>query len=198
MALTNAYCTLQEVKDALRITDSVDDTILELSIETASRQIDDLCERQFYQTVGATRVFAPRDSFICEIDDLVSLTSLKTSTAADGVFDVTWAAKDYQLEPLNSLAGGIPSPATQIRAIDDYWFPLAMEEATVQVVGTFGWSSVPRAIKMATILLSMRLYKRMDSPLGVAGVGELGVIRVSRIDPDIEALIMPFKKMRMA
>ncbi len=36
MALTNAYCTLQEVKDALRITDSVDDTILELSIETAS------------------------------------------------------------------------------------------------------------------------------------------------------------------
>jgi hypothetical protein len=73
-----------------------------------------------------------------------------------------------------------------------------MEEATVQVVGTFGWASVPRAIKMATILLSTRLYKRMDSPLGVAGVGELGVIRVSRIDPDIDALIAPFRKMRMA
>jgi hypothetical protein len=51
---------------------------------------------------------------------------------------------------------------------------------------------------MATILLSTRLYKRMDSPLGVAGIGELGVIRVSRIDPDIDALIMPFRKMRMA
>jgi hypothetical protein len=111
---------------------------------------------------------------------------------------VTWAAKDYQLEPLNSLAGGIPSPTTQIRAVDDYWFPLANGEATVEVVGTFGWSAVPKPIKLATVLLAMRLYKRMDSPLGVAGVGELGVIRVSRIDPDIDAMIQPFKKVRMA
>lgn len=198
MAITNGYCTLQDVKDALRITDSVDDSILELHIETASRQIDDICERQFYTTAGATRYFVPRDSYVCEIDDLVTLTTLKTSSAADKVFDVTWAAKDYQLEPLNSLAGGIPSPTTQIRAVDDYWFPLANGEATVEVVGTFGWSAVPKPIKLATVLLAMRLYKRMDSPLGVAGVGELGVIRVSRIDPDIDAMIQPFKKVRMA
>jgi hypothetical protein len=57
---------------------------------------------------------------------------------------------------------------------------------------------VPKPIKLATVLLAMRLYKRMDSPLGVAGVGELGVIRVSRIDPDIDAMIQPFKKVRMA
>jgi hypothetical protein len=57
---------------------------------------------------------------------------------------------------------------------------------------------VPTAIKFATILLSSRLYKRMDSPLGVAGMGDIGVVRVSRIDPDIDALIQPFKKLRMA
>jgi len=198
MAITNGYCTLQDIKDALRITDTVDDDLLELSVETASRQIDDHCERVFYSTAGATRTYAPRDSFVCEVDDLVSLTSLKTSTAADGVFDQTWQSDDYQLEPLNSLAGGIPTPFTQIRVTDDYWFPLADGEATVQVVGTFGWSAVPTAIKFATILLASRLYKRMDSPLGVAGIGDLGVMRVSRIDPDIDALIMPFKKLRMA
>ena len=198
MAITNGYCTLQDIKDALRITDTVDDDLLELSVETASRQIDDHCERVFYSTAGATRTYAPRDSFVCEVDDLVSLTSLKTSTAADGVFDQTWQSDDYQLEPLNSLAGGIPTPFTQIRVTDDYWFPLADDEATVQVVGTFGWSAVPTAIKFATILLASRLYKRMDSPLGVAGIGDLGVMRVSRIDPDIDALIMPFKKLRMA
>ena len=198
MAITNGYCTLQDVKDALRVQDSVDDTILELHIETASRQIDDICERVFYSTAAQTRYFVPRDSFVCEIDDLVTLTTLKTSSAADKVYDVTWAAKDYQLEPVNGIAGGMSMPWTQIRAVDDYWFPLANGETTVEVTGTFGWSSVPVPIKLATVMLAMRLYKRMDSPLGVAGVGDIGVIRVSRIDPDIDALISPFKKARMA
>lgn len=198
MAITNGYCTLQDVKDALRVQDSVDDTILELHIETASRQIDDICERVFYSTAGQTRYFVPRDSFVCEIDDLVTLTTLKTSSAADKVYDVTWAAKDYQLEPVNGIAGGMSMPWTQIRAVDDYWFPLANGETTVEITGTFGWSSVPVPIKLATVMLAMRLYKRMDSPLGVAGVGDIGVIRVSRIDPDIDALISPFKKARMA
>ena len=200
MAITNGYCTLNDVKNALRIplADTVDDALLELSIETASRQIDDHTERVFYQTANATRKYAPRDSYTCEIDDLVSLTSIKSSTDGDGVFDRTWTSVYYQLEPLNSLSGGIPSPATLIRAVDDYLFPVYGGEATVEVTGTFGWSAVPTAIKFATILLSSRLFKRMDSPLGVAGISDLGVIRVSRIDPDIDALIMPFKKLRVA
>lgn len=196
--ITNGYCSLQDVKDSLRITDSVDDTLLELAIETASRQIDDHCERVFYKTTGQTRKFAPRDSYTCEIDDLVTLTSLKTSTDGDGVFDTTWTSVYYQAEPLNGIAGGIPYPTTLFRAVDDYLFPVYGGEATVEVTGTFGWDTVPTAIKFATILLSSRLFKRMDSPLGVAGIGDIGVIRVSRIDPDIDALIAPFKKLRMA
>ena len=199
MAITNGYCTLADVKAALRIpnADTVDDALLELSVETASRQIDDHTERVFYST-SATRKFAPRDSYTCEIDDLASLTSIKSSTDGDGVFDRTWTSQYYQLEPLNSLAGGIPSPATLIRAVDDYLFPVYGGEATVEVTGTFGWTAVPTAIKFATILLATRLFKRMDSPLGVAGIGDIGVIRVSRIDPDIDALIQPFKKLRMS
>jgi hypothetical protein len=200
MAITNGYCSLADVKAALRIptADTIDDALLELSVETASRQIDDHCERVFYSTANQTRVFAPRDSYVCEIDDLVSFTSIKTSTDGDGVFDRTWSSLYYQLEPLNGLAGGIPSPKTSIRAVDDYLFPVYGGEATVEVVGTFGWQAIPTAIKFATVLLSSRLFKRMDSPLGVAGIGDIGVIRVSRIDPDIDGLIAPFKKPRMA
>jgi hypothetical protein len=200
MAITNGYCSLADVKAALRIptADTIDDALLELSVETASRQIDDHCERVFYSTANQTRVFAPRDSYVCEIDDLVSFTSIKTSTDGDGVFDRTWSSIYYQLEPLNGLAGGIPSPKTSIRAVDDYLFPVYGGEATVEVVGTFGWQAIPTAIKFATVLLSSRLFKRMDSPLGVAGIGDIGVIRVSRIDPDIDGLIAPFKKPRMA
>lgn len=197
MAITNGYCTLAQVKASLRITDEVDDDLLELAVESASREIDQACERVFYQVDGATRVFAARDSFVTEIDDLRSLTTLKTAQDGDRVFDTTWETKDYQLEPLNGISGGIPHPFTQIRAVDDYIFPMDGGEALVQVTGDWGWASVPTAIVQATVILSARIYKRNDSPLGVAGIGDLGVIRVGRLDPDVQALIHPFMKVRM-
>jgi hypothetical protein len=45
-------------------------------------------------------------------------------------------------------------------------------------------------------MLAQRQFKRYDSPLGVTGFGELGVIRVSRIDPDVESLVAPFRRVR--
>lgn len=202
MAISNGYATLNDIKAALRISDSIDDGILELSIEAASREIDGYTERRFYQTTG-TAVYVPQDSFTVDIDDLYTLTSLKTSPDGSG-FTQTWTASDYQLEPLNRLAGGIVSPYTRIRAIGAYTFPVwepnnvNSYEATVEVVGTFGWASIPTAIKQATILLAMRQYRRFDSPLGVAGFDDVGVIRVGRVDPDVQRLIDPFRKVRMA
>lgn len=206
MAITNGYCSLDELKAALRIpaSDDIDDALLELCVESASRDIDGVCERVFYQDADATRVYVPTDSFLVETDDIVSITSLKTSSSGSG-FDITWSASsDYQLEPLNGQAGGIVSPATRIRAIGQFLFPVwepanvNAQEATVQVVGTFGWSAVPTAIKQATILLAMRHFKRYDSPLGIAGFSDMGAVTVRAVDPDVRALIMPFKKLRMA
>lgn len=197
MAITHGYCTLADVKASLGITDTVDDALLELAIESASRAIDSECERQFFST-EATRVYVPRDSWVTETDDIVSVTSIKTSSAADGTYDITWQASDYQLEPLNGLAGGVAMPYDRIRAVGDYYYPTSGGEATVQVVGTFGYSAVPTAIKQATVIYASRIFKRNDSPLGVAGFGDIGVIRVSKIDPDIAALISPYKKVRFA
>ena len=203
MAITDGYTTLQEVKDILRITDAVEDTLIERCIESASRHIERYCERTFIAG-SATRVYAPNDSYITEIDDLISVTSIKTSSSADGVFDTTWKTSDYQLEPLNGVAGGVYSPYTHIRAVGDYLFPTVAfpnpyGEATVQVVGLFGWgTAIPTDVRQACNLLAIREFKRYDSPLGVAGFGEIGVVRVSRTDPDIESLLAPFRKVRMA
>lgn len=41
----------------------------------------------------------------------------------------------------------------------------------------------------AIVLLASRLYKRRNSPEGVAGWGDLGVIRVVASDPDIHRLL---------
>jgi hypothetical protein len=200
MAISNGYCTLAQVKAALRITDPVDDALIELSIEAASREIDGICDRVFYSTT-ATRVFIPDSLLTCQIDDLVSVTTFKT--ASDGVtFDTTWATTDYQLEPLNGTAGGSTVPANFVRAVGDYFFPYFSQNygpnATVQINGVWGWSAIPSAIKQATILLSMRQFKRYDAPLGIAGFGDIGGIRVGRVDPDVDALIAPFKRLAIA
>lgn len=198
MAISQGYTTLSEVKAILRLTDNVDDTLLETCIESASRQIETHCERVF-TFATATRVYAPRDSYATEIDDMITLTSLKTSSAADGIFDVTWDSNDYQLEPLNGLVGGRYSPYTVIRAVGDYTYPIVLQEATVQVQGVFGYgTAVPTDVKQACNLLAIRQFKRYDSPLGVAGFGDIGAIRVSRVDPDIESLLAPYRKVRFA
>jgi hypothetical protein len=198
VAVNNGYATLADVKAALRITDSVDDSLIELSIEAASREIDGYCNRVFYSQSG-TRVYQNIDTFMTNTDDIVSVTTLKTSD--DGVsYDTTWKTSDYQLEPLNGVSGGLVQPYTRIRAIGDYLFPVWSVTGTygnlasVQVAGVFGWSAVPTAVRQATILLAMRQFKRYDSPLGVAGFGDIGAIRVGRTDPDVQALLMPFKK----
>lgn len=202
MAITNGYCTLADVKAAARITDNLDDALIELSIEAASREIDAFTERIFYQTTGA-RVFVPVGSTVCEIDDLVSAASVQT--ADDGViFDQTWGATDYQFAPLNGVASGLPQSYTQIWAIGSYVFPVwnnvsgLGSPATVKITGTWGWAAIPTAIKQACVILAMRQFKRYDSPLGVAGFGDLGAIRVGAVDPDVQSLLMPFRKVRAA
>ena len=198
MAITNGYATLADVKAALRITDSVDDALIEIAIESASREIDGYCNRVFYST-SATRVYQPQDAFVCQTDDIISVTTLKTSDNAQA-YNNTWAVTDFQLEPLNGVAGGLVQPATRIRAVGDYLFPIWSIGSTynnfapVQIVGVFGWASVPTAVKQAALLLAMRQFKRYDSPLGVAGFGDLGAIRVGRVDPDVQALLDPYRK----
>jgi hypothetical protein len=198
LAITNGYATLAEVKAALRISDAIDDTLLEMAIESASRVIDGYAARQFYSSGTATRYYVADDNFVVQVDDLANGTvTVRSSESGNGQYDVTWGSDDIQLEPLNGVLDGQNWTYTSIRAIGDYLFPIEGGEALVQVTGTWGWPSVPIAIKQACIIQSSRIYKRLDSPLGVAGFGDMGAIRVSRsLDPDVEQLVMPYKRMR--
>lgn len=191
------YASTAEIKAALRITDSTDDTLLSMAGSAASELIDNYVGRTF-GTASATRYFAPTESLVLQVDDLAgTAVTIASSTNADGVYDVTWTTDDYQLEPLNGVSEGVPWPYTRIRAVGDYWFPVALEEATVKVTGVYGWPSIPVSVKQAAVIQSSRIYKRLDSPLGVAGFGDIGVMRVTRsVDPDVAVLLDPYKRMR--
>ena len=203
MAITNGYTTLAAVKAALRISDATDDTLIENSVDAASRLIDGYCMRNFYSVGTATRLFTAPDPLYCPIDDIAGTAiTIQTSTQANGTFDVTFTTTDYQLEPLNANLDGIPWAFDRIRAVGDFAFPMVSasfgEQALVKVTAVFGWPAVPKAIEQATILQAARHFKRYDSPLGVAGFGDFGVVRVSRfLDPDVQMLVEPYKKMRL-
>ena len=207
MAMTNPYCSLADVKAAARIQDSIDDSLLELSIESASREIDSYTERVFYSTGGTpvARVYIPQDIYLVETDDIISVTTLKSDSTGNGTFDVTWDTTDFQLEPLNGRAGGIDTPATRIRAIGEYLWPVYeprnvnSNQASVQVTGVFGFATVPTAVRQACILSALRQYKRYESPTGVLGFSDIGAVRVgTKLDPDVERMIQPYRKVRMA
>ena len=205
MTITNGYATRNQVKAALRIgtADTIDDDLIDNCVGAASRLIDGYCNRRFWSNGTATRVYQAEDSFYCSIDDIAGTAiTLKTSSFADGNFDVTWSASDYQLEPLNGNLDGLTWSYDKIRAVGDYLFPTVNanygEQALVQVTAIFGWPAIPEPVTQATIIQASRIFKRYDSPLGVAGFGDLGAIRVSQyLDPDMAQLVEPYRRMRI-
>ena len=206
MAIVNGYANRNQIKAALRIgtADTIDDELIDNCAGAASRLIDGFCNRKFWAVGSATvRVYQAEDSFFCSIDDISGTAiTLQTSTNADGVFDTTWSPTDWQLEPLNGNLDGIEWAYDKIRAIGDYLFPTVNanygEQALVKVTANFGWPYVPETITQATIIQASRIFKRYDSPLGVAGFGDMGAIRVSRaLDPDVAQLVEPYRRMRL-
>jgi hypothetical protein len=198
LAVTNGYCSLADVKAALRITDTIDDALIESSINSACRMIDQYCNRYFYSgAAGEVRYYQANDGFVCWIDDAQSVTEIVTSSTDPLIFDVTWQAGDYQVLPANRTANGGYYPITGITATDNYLFPVWADMALVKVTGQFGWATVPDPIKFASIIQASRLFKRLESPLGVAGVSDIGIMRVgANIDGDVAQLCNPFRLLR--
>jgi hypothetical protein len=194
MAISNGYCTLNQIKAAVRLTDAIDDALLEMAVESASRMIDAECDRNFYSSGTATRDFTPNDSYTVDTDDLTSIVSVRLDDSGDLTFPITLAATDYQTEPLNQKVSGNPYPIYRLRMIGDYLLPIWGKQATVRIEGVYGFTPVPIQVTQACVILASRYYKRLDSPLGVLGMSDTGVIRVGRVDPDIAQLLRPFKK----
>ena len=205
MAITNGYATLAEVKAAARISDTVDDALIETATETASRLVDEYCERRFFTNGTEVRTYSPQSYFTLEVDDIASTPiTLKTSTQFDGsTFDITWTTADYQAEPTTRQTSGIAWPITRLRAIgsqlftppDAAYYMKASMPVTAQVTAVFGFgTAVPTQVKHATILLALRQFQRYNSPSGVIGFGDFAVRVGTRMDPDVEAILRPFRR----
>ena len=204
MAITNGYCTLAELRSWVSIRDAGDtaaDTELENAVTAASREIDRYCNRRFWKDgTDTTRTYQPGSTYLCAIDDLVSITSLKTDAAGDGTYETTWSATDYQLltgfDGFNAAAGPETRPYRRIEAVAARSFPMSWtaRRDRVQVIGIFGWPNVPAAVKQACLIRAAALVQRKQSTAGVIAGGDFGAIRVStRVDGDVAALLEEYR-----
>jgi len=192
------YCSASDLKQVLRITDNVDDALINSAIEAASRFVDTYCHREFPVAAGtATRDYVPTGRYErLLIEDATTVVSVKIDDGLDGGFSTTLEPKDYQLEPLNNVRSGVTFPYNILVPFEDGYWPMEYGRATVRVEATFGWPAIPASVRQATILHASRLFTRYDSPLGVAGFGDMGIMRVSRFaDPDVELLLRPFRRL---
>ena len=196
MAITNGYCTLNDVKAALNIEDSMDNAAIEVAIATASRMIDDYTGRFFYKdgTVGtpATRYYTPSDYWILPTDDFVSISEIATDDNFNRTYDTIWTADDSMFEPVNNPSRGWPM--SRILAVGSYVFPFNLPQS-VRLKGIFGWSAVPAEVNSAAQIQASRLFLRRQSPFGIAGSTDIGTVRLAaKLDADVEALLRPLRR----
>ena len=207
MAITNGYATLTQIKTFLSISDSVDDTLLEDMVEAASRSIDRIANRRFYQdAVASARKYRVSSPIILYTDDISTTTSLvvKTDDDGDGTFETTLVLDtDYIMDPLTALSLG--RPFTQVTVVSNTVtfpiFPGLFQNGLrpgVEVTARWGWPSVPDDINQACLILTADLYKRKDSPGGILGLGDLGAIRMSPLGRDVTAMVRAYRKETVA
>ncbi len=195
MAIVNGYCTLAEVKSALRLTDSDDDTLIERAIESASRRIDGYCGRWFYKTAATPVAVYPQNLYLTQFPNDVSSTNnlvIKIDTDADGTYATTLTlGTDYILLPTNAPLRSFPYLQAEMVGAQTFPLYVTLSFRTVQITAEWGWASVPSDVNQACVLLAMRQFARLNAALGVVGFADMA-ITVRAVDPDVRDLLKQY------
>lgn len=194
--MSTPYVTAEELREEIQ-SNTVPSMNLEglydRAVKAASKAVDAYCYRTFEQasdTATARTYHASRDGAeVDELDDLASTTDLAVAvdTAASGTFT---ALAEADFVAITDNRSGM---VLEIRSATSS-FPYSAVRRTVRVTGRFGWPETPEDVKRATMLWAIRLVNRRSTPTGVVGFGEFGGVRLSTIDPDVRALLAPYRR----
>jgi len=195
LGMTTWYCSKEELKSRLQIapTDTKDDYEIQLAIQSVTDWITTYTGRHFYR-VSEIRTYEPKNVWTLEIDDLVTCTSLDLDYDGDGVFETHWTENtNYQLlrypDNHNAHDQGVSRPnnyvqvlsGTTVNPVNGGWFPWIApftRRDRVKITGIWGWQDVPPNVTMAALILAADLFKAKDAPWGVAGIGDMGMVKV--------------------
>jgi hypothetical protein len=181
------YVGLEEMKSRLNVTDPDDDYELQTAIAASAGWINEYCGQAFNR-VTETRTFVPQDLWLLNIDPVVSVSALNIDRDGDGTFEEPWVqGTDYQLRlgprqyNVNTL--GVARPYRQVHVLQTgRLFPFLLpygHQDKVQIIGTWNWPAVPWQVAEANRILAAQIFKEKDAPFGIAGFGDLGVMRIA-------------------
>jgi hypothetical protein len=196
------YTSLTIVKEELGIasTSTGHDASLTRWINWASRGVESACDgRRFYRD-GATssRTYFPNGRVaaipdvgeVFLIDDLATETGLVVEVGTPASWAQLTVAGSIGTYPDNAIARGRPIEGL-VYYSGGSWRGLGM----LQVTGEWGWPAIPDLVDSSSLLQVMRWFNRRHSPEGIAGSAEWGgALNVPRVDPDIERMLLRFRR----
>lgn len=192
------YATLAELKSHLKISDTVDDSLLTVALAAASSAVEQYCRRTF-EPEGATpttRYYTPdKQKGVVWVDDIAHDQNVTVKTDdGTGDYATTLAADEYTLEPKDAENRAVPFS----RIYSEEWPTDSYGGIRngVRVDAVLGWPAVPDEVKQAVLIQASRIFNRRNSPYGIAGSEDLSTeLRLfARIDPDVENLLRPLRR----
>lgn len=168
-----AYASVAELKERMGVplaTTTLDDRMA-VALDAATEEIDDHCDRTFGRAeVVSERTFPAFTPRVAVIDDVWTTDGLVV--AVDGA-----VTTEFELRPMNGVVAGRSGwPYDEVRFADDV-LRTGTVLAPLTVTAKWGWPAVPTNVKEACLILAAETVKLADSPFGVGGYGEFGVIR---------------------
>lgn len=207
------YISVDELKSSLNDSSgqSKDDYELQRACITATTLIHDLCGQHFYQ-VNEARTFSYESIYEMFIDPVVpgSITEFAIDYNGTGVYDTIWTeGVDFQTlrynEKYNARWIGEARPHDFVRILMSSggsahrtMLPFVWAYTPnnrVKITATWGWPQVPNNIEHAALLLAVDLFKMKDAPWGVAGMGELGMVK-TQANPEVMELLTKYREPR--
>lgn len=171
--ITEALCTLQNLKDYLGVTSSTYDTQLEFAINHATRMILDYIDRNILSASYTEYLDGHGKTFIQLAN--YPLTATPTQVNVDGNREFA-AANDYVIDTnfMEDRANGILYSVTSPGYDTSVW-PVGRQN--IKVVYTAGYATVPDSLKYTCIEFAAFLFKnkaaRGNQQVSMGGVFEI-------------------------
>jgi uncharacterized phiE125 gp8 family phage protein len=194
-----AYCTAEDVKTYLGISEDADDALLGLLVTYAQKAVDTYTGRTFEASADATRYFSvgeqTKGRMLTLDKDLCAITSVVTN-ADDGSGGTALVQNtDYTTMPRNDA----PYYALKLTASTTHsWAFTSDPDGAVTVTGKWAYSeTAPVDVKHATIRLAAYMYRQRDAQVfDVTANPEVGVITLPQgLPKDVRMLLGGYKRM---
>jgi hypothetical protein len=184
------YTTLARLRARINREDLSADSQLADALDAAKVAIEQHCDDRVFlldastsqRTFPTDRRLSLSQGWVLRVDDIGDAATI-TAEVGDGT---TWTTlTDIEVYPVNATA-----KAEAIIGLTSQtdWSLYRLARITAK----WGWPAVPKSVSQAHLMQAHRLYYRKNTPQGIAGGGEAGMMRLTDVDPDVAKLLFRF------